>query len=213
MKGLLLKDWYMTVKYCRSFAIIVAVFLAFSMFGDSNLFFICYPMVIVSMIPVTLISYDEREKWDVYAGTLPYTRKQIVQGKYLTGLLWTVGIMLSVSVFQTVRMFVTGSFDIRELAFIIEVVLTIGVIVPALHIPLIYKFGIEKGRIMNMAIIIILCVVSTMLMQDNVMAEKVIAMMSRAPMELVMVVLPVTVLAVYGLSCAASVVIYKKKEI
>lgn len=213
MKGLLVKDWYMTVKYCRSFAIIVAVFLAFSMFGDSNLFFICYPMVIVSMIPVTLISYDEREKWDVYAGTLPYTRKQIVQGKYLTGLLWTVGIMLSVSVFQTVRMLVTGSFDIRELAFIIEVVLTIGVIVPALHIPLIYKFGIEKGRIMNMAIIIILCVVSTMLMQDNVMAERVIAMMSRAPMGLVMVVLPVTVLAIYGLSCAASVAIYKKKEI
>lgn len=215
MKGLLLKDFYMTVKYCKSFAVIVAVFLILSLFGNSNMFFICYPMVIVSMIPVSLISYDDREKWDVYAGTLPYTGKQIVQGKYLTGLIWTGVMMLSIGIFQMVRMLVMGNFDLSVLGFILEIVLVIGVTAPALQIPLIYKFGIEKGRILNMGIIIIFCVVCTLLMQNNEMvelAEITAAIAGQIPIGLVMVGLPLAALAVYGISYTASAAIYEGKK-
>lgn len=88
MKGLLLKDFYMTAKYCRSFLLIVVVFLAVSFFGKDNVFFILYPVLISSMIPVTLMSYDEHDKWNVYSLTLPYTRGQLVSAKYLTGLIF-----------------------------------------------------------------------------------------------------------------------------
>lgn len=216
MKGLLLKDFYMTVKYCKSFAVIVAVFLILSLFGDSNLFFVCYPMVIVSMIPISMISYDDREKWDVYCGTLPYTRKQIVQGKYLTGLIWTGAMMLGIGIFQMVRMLVRGEFDLSVLGFILEIVLVIGVVTPAFLIPLIYKFGIEKGRILNMAVIIIFCVICTAVMQNEEMvklAEMAGTIAGRIPMGLVLAALPVAALGIYWLSCRVSVAIYEKKEI
>ena len=39
MKGLLLKDFYLSWRYCRAFIVIVAVFLAVSFTGDDNIFF------------------------------------------------------------------------------------------------------------------------------------------------------------------------------
>ncbi|NMP37237.1 MAG: ABC-2 transporter permease [Clostridiales bacterium] len=94
MKGLLLKDFYMIGKYCRSFVLILTVFLVVSCFGNDNTFFIIYPVLIAGMIPVTLISYDEREKWHIYSETLPYTRAQFVSVKYLIGLLFELTVFL-----------------------------------------------------------------------------------------------------------------------
>ena len=81
MKGLLLKDLYMSAKYCRAFIAIVIIFLAVSFWGDGNAFFIIYPVLLAGIIPTSLISYDERHKWDKYSGTLPYSRAQLVSAK------------------------------------------------------------------------------------------------------------------------------------
>ena len=86
MKGLLLKDFYLSWRYCRAFLVIVAVFLAVSFTGDDNIFFLIYPIMIASVIPMTLVSYDEHDKWTAYSGTLPYTRAQLVSTKYLVGM-------------------------------------------------------------------------------------------------------------------------------
>ena len=40
MSGLLLKDFYLSWRYCRAFIVIVAVFLAVSFTGDDNIFFL-----------------------------------------------------------------------------------------------------------------------------------------------------------------------------
>lgn len=40
MKGLLLKDLYMVVKYCKAYLLIAVVFLAVSLMGSDNLIFI-----------------------------------------------------------------------------------------------------------------------------------------------------------------------------
>ena len=39
MKGLLLKDWYQTLKYCRTYLIIVLVFMALGVFSQEDLGF------------------------------------------------------------------------------------------------------------------------------------------------------------------------------
>ena len=86
MKGLLLKDLYMAAKYCRSILLVIVVFLSISFLGEDNLIFGFYPCLFCGMIPASLLSYDERSKWNVYCGTLPYTRAQFVSVKYLFGL-------------------------------------------------------------------------------------------------------------------------------
>ena len=62
MKGLLLKDFYMAMKYCRAYVVIAVVFSLFSIWGNTS-FLIAYPILLASVIPVNLISYDEKSKW------------------------------------------------------------------------------------------------------------------------------------------------------
>jgi len=87
MKGLLLKEWYMMKKYCKAYLLSSVVFIAVSLFSSDSLFFVFYPCLLCGMIPVYLLAYDERSRWMQYSGTLPYTKAQIVCGKYLIGLL------------------------------------------------------------------------------------------------------------------------------
>ena len=74
MKGLLLKDLYMSEKYCRAFLLIVVIFFGMSLMSGSSFFLLAYPCILVGLIPASLVSYDERERWDVYSGTLPCSR-------------------------------------------------------------------------------------------------------------------------------------------
>ncbi|MDE7281371.1 MAG: ABC-2 transporter permease, partial [Ruminiclostridium sp.] len=67
MKGLILKDLYMTVKYCRIYLLIAVVFIAVSFVGNDSLFFIFYPCLFCGMIPVSLLGYDERSRWLQYS--------------------------------------------------------------------------------------------------------------------------------------------------
>ena len=60
MRALFLKDWYMAKSYCRSYLFIVAVFAAVSFISSESLFFMAYPTIMFGILPVTLISYDER---------------------------------------------------------------------------------------------------------------------------------------------------------
>ena len=64
MKGLLLKESYMINKYCRMYLVLVCVFaVIFVMSGNEFMMF--YPVVLTGIIPMSLISYDERSKWYV----------------------------------------------------------------------------------------------------------------------------------------------------
>lgn len=56
MKGLLRKDLYLMIKYCRLFFILIIVF-SFAGAWNNNLFFALYPITISSIIPVNLLSY------------------------------------------------------------------------------------------------------------------------------------------------------------
>ena len=65
MIGLLRKDLYMTAAYCRTFLLILAVFLCVGFVNEENSFFVIYPMIIGMMLPVSILSYDERFKWNL----------------------------------------------------------------------------------------------------------------------------------------------------
>ena len=147
MKGLLLKDFYLSWRYCRAFLVIVAVFLAVSFTGDDNIFFLIYPIMIASVIPMTLVSYDEHDKWTAYSGTLPYTRAQLVSTKYLVGMCFgSVAFLISMAA-TTVRMILGGGFVLEQFAMVGTALLVLGCLGPALILPYVFKYGAEKGRV------------------------------------------------------------------
>ena len=204
MKGLLLKDFYMAGKYCRSFILILAVFLALSCFGNNNTFFVIYPVLIAAMIPVTLIAYDEREKWHIYCETLPYTRAMYVSGKYLIGLIFELAMLLLSAVAQVYRMSAAGGFSLSEFTSFVLIILIIGLLGPALLLPFIFRFGAEKGRIAYYIVIGAICAGGTIF--SGRIPEWIRS-------DWVLVFAALFAVTAYICSWGLSVIMYKKREL
>ncbi len=205
MKGLILKDFYMIVKYCRAYLLIAAVFIAVSFAGDGNMFFVAYPCLLSGMIPITLLAYDERSKWHEYSGTLPYSKAQIVSGKYLTGLIMQLAILVLTGIVQAVKMSVSGVFDLKEYMTLLTMLLILSCTTSALCLPLIFKWGVEKGRIAYYVGIGI--IISTYFTVMSILGGKLPEAGRYGG------ILPLAGIAVYALSWWLSVVFYKKREI
>ena len=88
MKGLLLKDAYQLWSYTRWIILAsVAMMLmgTFFMKEGSN-FFMLYGGLLLGILPMTLLAYDQNGRFSAYCAALPVTKEQIVGGKYLIGL-------------------------------------------------------------------------------------------------------------------------------
>lgn len=163
MKGLLLKDFYMTAKTCKSYLFVILIFLALSFFGNDSQFFILYPLLMMSLIPVTLLSYDERDGWDKYSLTLPCTRAQLVSVKYLTGLAFGGLTYLLSEAVLAARFLLAGSFVWGEYLALSSALLLLGLLGPSLLMPFVFKFGSEKGRLAYYFVIALLFAVVAIL--------------------------------------------------
>lgn len=207
MKGLLLKDMYMTRKYCRSFFFIIFIFIAVSVFADGNFFFTLYPIVFASMIPVTLLAYDERSKWTIYSETLPYSRAQLVSVKYLMALILISSVWIFSFAGMLLRCVVSHSEFTRGSFFSGITLHSAGLLCVSLLLPVIFKFGSEKGRLAYYIIIIVTCVVGTLMI--NISEEMNISLPNRIPA----FAIPAGAAILFVLSWLLSIRIYEKKEL
>ena len=208
MKGLLLKDWYMMKKYCRSYLFIGAVFIAVSLFSNDNLFFIFYPCLLCGMIPVNLLAYDERSRWMQYSGTMPYTKTQIVSAKYLIGLLTQVTMILITGIAQGLKMSAGGNFVFGDLAVIMLLLLIMATFTSSLSLPFIFKLGVEKGRTAYYIMIGFVCGASVL--ASNFLRGQLV---TEIHPNLILALLAILSIGVYILSWYLSVVFLKKREI
>lgn len=157
MKGLLLKDWYAVKTYFRSFLLLYVIFIVSSCLVEGNTFFLYYPCILSGMIAMSLISYEEKEKWDVFAATLPYSRAQLVSSKYLITLIIGGVLALGVTAAQAGAMLWRHNFDVLNLLKVVSMLITMTLLPAALTLPFIYKFGSQKGRLAYYLVLGIAC--------------------------------------------------------
>lgn len=207
MKGLLLKDVYMINKYCRAYILVIVLFLAVSVFGNGNMFLTIYPYLITGMLLVTLITYDEREKWSEYAGTLPYTRAQIVSAKYILGLSIIMPVIIFTAIVRAVETITAKTFIFNEYCTLLMTLVSISLIVPAIILPFIFKFGAEKGRIIYYVFIGGTCAIGASLEKINGNPFTLLAEVSPVPAGFLIAIL------LYVLSWLLSIHFYKNREI
>lgn len=150
MKGLLLKDWYMLIKYYRNFLFVIVGMSILYLFSRHNPFFLVYPMIVAVMIPISLMSYDEKTRWSTYCDALPCTRAQVVSAKYVFCILGTMAVLL----FSALIISVSSGMDELIMLYIIG---SIGLLVPGITLPVIFKLGVEKGRLAYYLGIAIIC--------------------------------------------------------
>ncbi len=207
MKGLLLKDFYMMRKYCRSYAFMAVLFLAAAFF-DQSPFFLCYPCVLCGMIPGSLLAYDERSRWLQYSGTLPYTKGQIVSGKYLIGLMVLAAMLILTGIVEGLAMKLHVAFSLSEFVSVMMMTLSMSMIPSAISLPFIFKWGAEKGRLsyyLMLGATCAMCIMVSNLLDSGVQVD--------VRLSVVLPILCVIVAGIYALSWYLSIVFFNKREV
>ena len=149
MKGLLLKDAYQTWCYIRWIILVsIAMMLVgvFCMKEGSN-FFMQYSGIMLGMLPMTLLAYDQNSRFSAYCAALPVTKEQIVGGKYLIGLCGMVlAELLSMAALAAAQLLwgaVTVQITVATLLQVAMLTLLGNIIL----LPLSYRFGYEKAKV------------------------------------------------------------------
>ena len=208
MKGLLLKDLYMMKKYCKSYLLITVVFIAVSFASSENLFFTFYPCLLCGMIPVNLLGYDERSRWLQYSETMPYTKGQIVSGKYLIGLGTQIAVLLITGIAQAIRMSVSGTFVLLEYLVLMILLLIMSLLASSITLPFMFKLGVEKGRMAYYIMIGIVCagsIIATTIFKEG--------LQNKIQLNAFLPVFCLIGVGIYALSWYLSIVFYKTREI
>jgi len=208
MKGLLLKDWYMMKKYCRYYLFCAVGFTILSLMSAGNMFFVFYPCLLCGMIPVNLIGYDERSRWMQYSGTMPYTKAQIVSGKYVIGLLTQLAVMLVIGTAQAVKMIRSGEFVPGEFAVLMLLMLIVSTLSSSICLPFIFKLGVEKGRTAYYVMIGFVCGASAL--ASGLFGGQ---LGTDIKPNLLLTILAAAGIGIYIFSWYLSIVLYKKREI
>lgn len=164
MKGLLLKDIYTMVKQMKVFLLLILFFACIPGFSVS-----AFAIVYAAMLPITAIAYDERSKWTRLAAMMPYSVKSLVFSKYVLGyIIIGAAFLISLAAQFVSAAFTDNVFGVTEVMELV-IIICIAIILLSVNMPLIFYFGVEKGR-MAFIILTVLTVVLLFSLKDPVFA-------------------------------------------
>lgn len=149
MKALLLKDYCVLWKQLRFFLLFILIFSALPG-GFNGVFAVTY----AALLPYSCIAYDERSKWDQLAAMMPYTARDLVLSRYVLGWIAAAGACALSLVLQGVfsTLLDTGFYPVTLVLAFFACLATL-----AITLPLIFRFGVERGRLLMFLIIFLVC--------------------------------------------------------
>ena len=171
---------------------------------------ICSYMAVMigCMTGVSFFSYESWYHWDSYCAAMPLSNRQIVVSRYISllivtgcGVLW--GIVIGVLALGGGKLDLTWT---QWLLSLVQVVLA-ALLYMEIEIPVMYRFGVERGRIVNILLFIILFAGISALAELNEMPAAVTSVV-----QLVFGVVWVVILLCFPVSIAVSMSIRAKKE-
>lgn len=145
MKGILLKDM-MTLKRTMLLYLVLIVFFAVSNGGSGAAFAMFYSIA----MPVNMIAVDERSRFDRLMPMLPVRRIDCVLDKYIGA--W--GCLALAAVLGIVGESVKAGALV--LSPVILPAVAVCLISQAITLPLLFKFGVDQGRMIYMIAIIVM---------------------------------------------------------
>ncbi|MGL4606790.1 MAG: ABC-2 transporter permease [Eubacteriaceae bacterium] len=148
MKGLIIKDFLNLRSTLKTLLIMLVVFSI--IFIPQGGFEILGIIILMSgMMIITTMSYDDLANWDVYALSMPLTRKELVLSKYSGMVILNLGGgLLALLIGSAGSIFGNIEISWLELLSSIGILLVISLVFGSLMIPMVYKFGTEKARLM-----------------------------------------------------------------
>lgn len=212
MKGLLTKD-FLTVKkkygiarLIMDFAIIAALMIILEGAGSIYISFLLVPLEIASMI-ITLANSDEQWKWGRYAVALPLSKKQIVTSRYaFAGIGAAIGLCVALVV-NTISYFCFPAYQYGFYLFLSVAAFCVVLLFLAFILPSNYWLGVNAGFAMMFILIILLVVLG---IWSRVTNNAIMGFIVEN-FDLSMAVGFIGVCALFGVSYALSITLFKRK--
>jgi len=212
MRGLLMKDIYNLSKSVKQLTISLALFFVLAINMKSVTYLVFMMLILSSMLVLTSLSYDEMAKWDKYALTMPIKRSEIVKEKYILFLLLT---LTSTFISNVVGIILTNIFELESVKELMMTTISITsgiIILYSILFPVLFKLGVEKGRMMMYVIFAIPIFILT---AGSKLLNKLNLNITPPTLEEMMkywYLFPLIMIVVVYVSYRISVGLYEKKE-
>lgn len=154
MSGLLLKDIIGLRGYWRIVVPLVVIFSVAGV-GTGELALITPSMLLLcAMMPLSAVAIDDQAKWDAYCCCLPLPRRVTVGSKYLLCLLMIGGALVLTAVLGLL-ISLRRAPDWAGIVLSTGTMACIATVMISIMIPLLYRFGTEKARLIMMGVFMV----------------------------------------------------------
>ncbi len=202
MKALLIKDMYTIVKMLKLYLGLIIILAAIPGFSSTG-----FAVIYAGLLPISVLSYDERLKWDKLAAMMPFSDRDIVVSKYVLGyILLAASAVVSYIGSLAAAAFMRETVSAELFSQLIQIC-AIGIILMSVNMPLMFKMGVEKARLLF--IISVGFVIAAVSFSQRVYES---AEVSNVEIGSISLPLFFAAVAVSLVSMVISVSIYKRKE-
>ncbi len=220
MKGLLLKEIYSVKKYFKIYIALVGLVAAIAIFVGSGmeLFIAFFPCIICSSIPTNLVAYDEKNRWTTYSATMPYTKFQIVSSKYMIGLIIQAIVLLFSAFINVIHAFIFHTFSSASFVTVFWIIFmssVLAILANSVFLPLVFKFGTEKGRLAALFVTGIFYGIIIYFLVSFINGIGLESLQSNAKSSVIIIIFATIAITagIYALSWYISYVIFKRREL
>lgn len=210
MKGLLLKDFCILKKQMKLMVVFVIFYAIWAVAAKMPTMMGTMVILLSIMMPISSMSYDEAGQWYRYAFSLPIPRRTLVLSKYVLGFLVSLGGLVVSAIGNIIVLSLTNWENAWESWLTIIGFLELGVIFLSIIIPILFKYGVEKGRLFIVVIAVIPSLLVALL--GSTLKTSGTLMPSAELLQAILYSSPLFTLAIFLISFRISVGICRKKE-
>ncbi len=208
MTALILKD-IATLKKTLLLTITICVALAIYGIYENTIFMI---PLICAMIPLILTAisfgYDTKSNFEQYAFSMPIKKSSYVLSKLFFA--FAFGLIGSICIF--ILLTIQNIMTIEYIVFISIITLTASILMSAIQLPFILKYGAEKGRLIMVITYFAIFALSTFLKEKSDLITKLAELFNKSSMSMICIGIVLIGLIMIGLSVKSSIIIMEKKE-
>lgn len=215
MKGLILKDIY-SIRITQKTYVLLFLFLCvFGYLMKSPGYVGTMCIVVFATVVLSLFNADQYYHWDTYAAALPLGKRIIVRARYMLIIVMTLGLAVFTAIMTGATAALLGMSVSEQVISSVSMCMIIPIF-SGIIIPVIYKLGVEKGRVIFMMLFLIPFLVLTLLKDliRGTAVEKLLVNLQQNPNGQVIIagiLLAVSIL-VLAVSYLISIKIYSNKE-
>lgn len=205
MKGLVLKDLLVLRQQSKIYLFMIVMFAAFAFINEDPSFAGGMVAIVAVMLPITALSYDERSGWDRLALSMPVSRKDMVLSKYLLGAGFSVVAFL-ISLLLGLKSTNPAGEPAGTALMTALVFWSICITLFAILMPLFIHIGVEKGRMVMLAVLFVPTGVLIFLSNAG------IARPDTETLENLLRLAPIVAICLFIISLLVSIRLYSRKE-